>query len=134
VTVEGALFAWADRTGRAVVFTARVDVDHARLSDGDEPLLATAVAKGGGYARTEGLLLVTTARPDDGALDVAVALPVRHRWRRRVRVEVRRARGRAVTVHPTGGSVPCLDDGVAAEVSRARSWWVEPGEIGRAHV
>ncbi len=35
-----------------------------------------------------------------------------------------------MTGHPTGGSVPCLDDGVAAEVSRARSWWVEPGAWG----
>ncbi|HEY8453617.1 MAG TPA: hypothetical protein VIL54_15735 [Natronosporangium sp.] len=130
VTVDGTLLGGSDRTGRAVPFTARVDVDDVRLSDGDEPLLAAAVANGDGYVRPDGLPLVTAARPDDGALDVAVALPVRHRWRRRVRVEVRRARGRAVTVHPTGDGVPCLDDGVAAEVSRARSWWVEPGAWG----
>src|SRR5690606_16455656 len=51
VTVEGTLLGGADRAGRAVPFTARVDVDDVRLSDGDEPLLAAVVANGGGYAR-----------------------------------------------------------------------------------
>jgi hypothetical protein len=127
VTLDGALLGGADRTGRAVTWRARVEVDDALLSDGDEPLLAGLVANAGGYLRPDGLPLVTAADPADGVVDAAVAIPVRGRWRRRVRVEVRRARGRAVTVRPVGDGVACLDDGIAGELTRQRSWWVEPG-------
>jgi hypothetical protein len=127
VTLDGALLGGTDPRGRAVTWQARVEVDDAVLSPGTEPLLAGVVANAGGYTRPDGLPLVTAADPADGVVDVAVALAVRTRWRRRVRVEVRRARGRAVTVYPTGDGVPCLDDGVAGELTRQRSWWVEPG-------
>lgn len=127
VTLDGALLGGTDPAGRAVTWRARVEVDDALLSSGDEPLLAGLVANAGGYLRPDGLPLVTVADPADGAVAVAVAMPVRSRWRRRVRVEVRRARGRAVTVRPAGDGVACLDDGVAGELIRQRSWWVEPG-------
>jgi hypothetical protein len=76
----------------------------------------------------DGLPLVAGADPADGVVDVAVAIPVVHRrisGRRTVRVEVRRARGRAVSVVPRE-DVPLLDDGVAGSLARKRSWWVEP--------
>lgn len=127
VTLDGALLSGTDPAGRAVTWRARVEVDDTVLSAGTEPLLAGVVANADSYARPDGLPLVTAADPADGVVEVAVALPVRSRWRRRVRVEVRRARGRAVTVQPTGDGVTCLDDGVAGELTRQRSWWVEPG-------
>jgi diacylglycerol kinase family enzyme len=127
VTLDGALLGSSDQTGAAVTWRARVEVDDALLSAGDEPLLVGVVANAGGHVRPDGLPLVTIAEPDDGQVVAAVAVPVRGRWRRRVRVEVRRARGRAVTVRPAGEGVACLDDGVAGELTRQRSWWVEPG-------
>jgi hypothetical protein len=42
-------------------------------------------------------------------------------------VEVRRARGRAVSVLPRDGELQFLDDGVAGVLTRKRSWWIEPG-------
>lgn len=125
VTLDGALLGGSDEAGRAVPWRARVEVDDALLSGGDEPLLAGVVANAAGYTRPDGLPLVTAADPADGVVEVAVAVPVRRRWRR-VRVEVRRARGRAVTVRPVG-EVTCLDDGIAGTLTRQRSWWVEPG-------
>jgi hypothetical protein len=126
VTLDGALLGSSDRAGRAVPWRGRVEVDDAVLSTGDEPLLAGVVANAGGYLRPDGLPLVTAADPADGVVEAAVAVPVRSRWRRRVRLEVRRARGRAVMVRPGGDGVACLDDGVAGELTRQRSWWVEP--------
>jgi diacylglycerol kinase-like protein len=127
VTLDGALLGSSDAAGRAVVWQARVEVDDTVLSTGDEPLLVGVVANAGGYVRPDELPLLVEADPADGVVDAAVAVPVRTRWRRRVRVEVRRARGRAVTVRPSGDGVACLDDGVAGELTRQRSWWVEPG-------
>jgi hypothetical protein len=127
VTLDGALIGSSDPAGRAVAWRARVEMDDAVLSAGDEPLLAAVVANAGGYLRPDGLPLVTAADPADGVAEAAVALPVRSRWRRRVRVEVRRARGRAVTVRPAGDGVAYLDDGVAGELTRQHSWWIEPG-------
>jgi hypothetical protein len=126
VTLDGTLLGGSDEAGRAVPWRARVEVDDALLSDGDEPLLVGVVANAAGYTRPDGLPLVTTADPADGLVEVAVAVPVRGRWRRRVRVEVRRARGRAVTVRPVGEELACLDDGIAGALTRQRSWWVEP--------
>lgn len=126
VTLDGALLGGSDETGRAVPWRGRVEVDDALLSRGDEPVLAGVVANAAGYARPDGLPLVTAADPADGVIEVAVAVPVRRRWRRRVRVEVRRARGRAVTVRPAG-EITCLDDGITGRLIRQRSWWVEPG-------
>lgn len=129
VTLDGALIGGADAAGRASGWRARIEVDDAILSDGSDPLLAAVVANGPGYSTVDGLPLVPAAEPDDGVLDVAVALPVVSRTllgRRRVRVEVRRARGRAVSVSPVE-EVPMLDDGVAGVLDRKRSWWVERG-------
>nr|WP_205862281.1 diacylglycerol kinase family protein [Planosporangium thailandense] len=129
VTLHGTLLGGADDTGQAVPYAASVNVDDTVLSDGGEPLLATAVANADGYATIDDLPLVTRADAADGMLDVAVALPVTtRRWygRRQVRVEVRRARGRAVAVHPRT-DVPFVDDGVAGTLGRKRTWWMERG-------
>jgi hypothetical protein len=127
VTLDGTLLGTSDDAGRAVPWRGTVEVDDAVLSAGDEPLLTAVVANAAGYATWDGLPLVTEVDPADAALQVAVAVPVTGRWRRRVRVEVRRARGRAVTVAPDDAGVALLDDGVAGELTRRRSWWVEPG-------
>ncbi|MCW2641485.1 MAG: hypothetical protein JWP76_3791 [Dactylosporangium sp.] len=129
VTLHGALLGGAGDDGQAVPYAARVEVDDAVLTDGTEPLLATAVANADGYATVDDLPLVTRADPADGVLDVAVALPVTtRRWygRREVRVEVRRAHGRAVAIHPFA-EVPFVDDGVAGTLGRKRTWWMERG-------
>lgn len=130
VTLDGALLGGADGTGRPLPWRGRVEVDDAVLSSGDDPLLACAIGNAGGYAQLDGLPLLTGADPDDGAVEVAVAVPVVARsllGRSRVRIEVRRARGRAVAVTPRDENVPYLDDGAPGELSRKRSWWTEPG-------
>jgi hypothetical protein len=129
VTLHGTLLGGSDDDGRAVPFAARVEVDDAVLTDGSEPLIATAVANAGGYAEVDGLALANRVDPADGVLDVAVALPVRQRRlfrRSRLRIEVRRAHGRAVAVHPRA-DVPFIDDGVAGTLGRKRTWWMERG-------
>jgi hypothetical protein len=126
VTLDGTLLGGTGPDGRALTWRGRVEVDDAVLSSGDEPLLTALVANAGGYARPDGLPLVEHADPADGRVQVAVAVPVRQRWTRRVRVEVRRAWGRAATVAPAGDGVASLDDGVAGVLSRKRTWWVEP--------
>ena len=50
VTLDGALLGAADDAGRPLHWRARVEVDDAVLSDGDEPLLACAIGNAGGYA------------------------------------------------------------------------------------
>ncbi len=123
VTLDGALL------GGSATFTARVEVDDVVLATPDEPVAACVVGNGPGYATVEGLPLVPDADPADGTVHVAVAVPVRarSRWGRPTpRVEVRRARGRAVAVTPHG-ELPFLDDGVAGTLSRKRSWWIERG-------
>ena len=130
VTLDGALLGGEDDAGRTVPWRGRVEVDDAVLSDGEDPLLACVVANAGGYASLDGLPLVPGADPADGLVEVAVAVPVvvRSLLRApRVRVEVRRARGRAAAVTPHGGDVRYLDDGVAGTLARKRSWWTEPG-------
>jgi hypothetical protein len=129
VTMDGALIGGTDDDGRAVPWRGRVEVDDAVLSDGDEPILACAVGNAGGYATFDGMALLTGGDPTDGRVEVAVAVPVvvRRRFHRsRVRIEVRRARGRAVSVLPRDAEVQFLDDGVAGSTSRKRSWWTEP--------
>lgn len=129
VTLDGALLGGADGAGRPVPWRGRVEVDDAVLSTGEDPLLACAIGNAGGYARLAAVPLLSRPDPADGLIEVAVAVPVvtRSAMRgRRMRIEVRRARGRAVGVAPRDGKLPYLDDGVAGSISRKRSWWVEP--------
>ncbi|NJC15342.1 hypothetical protein F4558_005168 [Micromonospora profundi] len=130
VTLDGALLGAADDAGRPLHWRARVEVDDAILSNGEEPLLACAIGNAGGYASLDDVTLLPAPDPADGQVEVAVAVPVVVRstfGRKRVRLEVRRARGRAVSVVPREGKVPYLDDGVEGELTRKRSWWIEPG-------
>lgn len=129
VTLDGALLGSVDEAGRAIPWQGRVEVDDAVLSAGDDPLLACVVGNAGGYAQLSGIPLLTAADPASGQVEVAIAVPVVNRsWgRRRMRVEVRRARGRATSVTPRGQELPYVDDGVAGSLSRKRAWWVEPG-------
>jgi hypothetical protein len=130
VTLDGALLGGSDDDGRAVPWRGRIEVDDAVLSDGDDPILACAIGNGGGYAEFDGLRLLADGDPTDGRVEVAVAVPkvVKQRFRGpKVQIEVRRARGRAVSVLPRDGEVQFLDDGVGGSTSRKRSWWTEPG-------
>ncbi|SCL23498.1 hypothetical protein GA0070616_2737 [Micromonospora nigra] len=131
VTLDGALLGAADDDGRPLHWRGRVEVDDVVLSNGDDPLLACAIGNAAGYARLDDVTLLADPDPTDGRVEVAVALPVVTRsplGRRRVRLEVRRARGRAVSVLPRdAGKLPYLDDGVEGELTRKRSWWTEPG-------
>ncbi|WP_019870295.1 diacylglycerol kinase family protein [Salinispora oceanensis] len=130
VTLDGALLGAADEGGQPLHWRGRVEVDDTLLSAGDDPLLACAIGNAGGYAQLADVTLLAAPDPGDGLVEVAVAVPVRtaSRWgRRRVRLEVRRARGRAVAVVPREGAIPFLDDGAEGELKRKRSWWTEPG-------
>ncbi|MGH3715284.1 MAG: hypothetical protein ACRDT4_17745, partial [Micromonosporaceae bacterium] len=126
VTLHGALVGGADEHGQAAAWYGRIEVDDAILSDGTEPLVACAIANDTGYATIDGLPLVATADPADGLIEVGIAVPVLRRGllRRTLRVEVRRSRGRAVSITPRD-EVPYLDDGVAGTLGRKRSWWIE---------
>ncbi|MEW2476181.1 hypothetical protein AB0875_20540 [Micromonospora gifhornensis] len=131
VTLDGALLGAASEDGRPLHWRGRVEVDDAVLSDGDDPLLACVIGNAGGYARLDDVTLLADPDPSDGLVEVAVAVPVVTRsrlGRRRVRLEVRRARGRAASVLPRDeAALPYLDDGVQGELTRKRSWWTEPG-------
>ncbi|MDG4794861.1 hypothetical protein [Micromonospora sp. WMMD1082] len=131
VTLDGALLGAVAEDGRPLHWRGRVEVDDTVLSNGDDPLLACAIGNAGGYARLDDVTLLAEPDPTDGLVEVAVAVPVvtRSRWgRRRVRLEVRRARGRAVSVLPRDDTpLPYLDDGVEGQLTRKRSWWTEPG-------
>jgi hypothetical protein len=130
VTVDGALLGGVDDNGRAVPWRGRVEVDDAVLSDGSDHLLACAIGNGGAYAEFDGIQLLADGDPTDGRVEVAVAVPVvvKQRFQKpRVRIEVRRARGRAVSVLPRDGELQFLDDGVAGSTTRKRSWWTEAG-------
>ncbi|BCY05023.1 acylglycerol kinase family protein [Actinoplanes sp. L3-i22] len=131
VTLDGALLGGSDEQGAAVPWRGRVEVDDHVLSEGEEPILACVVGNGGGYAEFDGIRLLADGNPEDGRVEVAVAVPVvvKQRFKKgvRVRVEVRRARGRAVSVLPREGELQFLDDGVAGSTSRKKSWWTEAG-------
>jgi hypothetical protein len=127
VTSRSAVVGGVDAGGTAVSWRGRVEVDDAVLTDGDEPVLACVVTNSGGFT-VDGLTLADGVAADDGRVTVAIAVPQRVRRFLRapgVRVEVRRASGRAATVTPREESVPIVDDGVAAQLTRKRSWWVE---------
>ncbi|MET8151886.1 diacylglycerol kinase family protein [Actinoplanes sp. NPDC049668] len=130
VTIDGALIGGSDDNGAAVPWRGRIEVDDAVLSDGSDRIIACAIGNAGAYAEFDGLPLLAEPDPTDGRVEVAVAVPVlvERRFRKpRVRIEVRRARGRAVSVLPREGELQFLDDGVAGTMSRKRSWWTEPG-------
>ncbi len=133
VTVHGALLGGVDASGHAAAWRGRVELDDTILADGKEPVLACAVANANGYARLDDLPLAPAADPVSGTVTVAVAVPIRSGSRfslrpgtANIRIEVRRATGRAVSVTPTG-DVPYVDDGIDATLTRKRAWWVEPG-------
>jgi hypothetical protein len=124
VAVDGVRLGGGDRPWRGVV-----NLDDVVLADGSEQILACVVANADGYAAADDMVL---AEPDpaDGKIDVAVAVPVTvGRLRKKLRIEVRRARGRAVAVHPQD-SVTFIQDGLVDELGRKRTWWVEPGAAG----
>ncbi|WP_432982376.1 diacylglycerol/lipid kinase family protein [Dactylosporangium sp. CA-233914] len=129
ITLDGALLGGINTEGTASTYLARVEVDDAVLADGTEPVLMSVVANAERYATVDGLPLVTAPAIDDGMLDVAVAVPVASRrlFRRpRVEIQVRRAHGRAVAIHPRA-DVPFVDDGVEGTLTHKRSWWMERG-------
>ncbi len=112
-----------------VPLRARIEVDDTVLSDGSETLLACSVSNAGSSV-VEGLPLVSEAGAADGLMEVAVAVPTLRRRLIRTaqpRVEVRRARGRAMSVTPHESSIRCVDDSVVGPITRKRSWWTEPG-------
>lgn len=128
VTLHGTLIGGVTAEGRPGSWRGRIEVDDAILSGGEDPILACSI-RNIGASDVDGLPLVTAARPDDGRVDVAVAVPVLKRRLIRtasVHVEVRRASGRAVSVSPRD-SVYLVDDGVTAQLGRKRAWWIERG-------
>jgi hypothetical protein len=129
VTLHGCLLGGADETGAVVPWRGLVEVDDAVLSAGDEPLLACSI-RNVGPSTVDGLPLVSAASAEDGVLDVAVAVAVtrsRPLRRRSLTFEVRRARGRAVSVHPRDNEPHLVDDGVVGVLGRRRTWWMERG-------
>jgi NAD(P)-dependent dehydrogenase (short-subunit alcohol dehydrogenase family) len=119
VTLHGCLFGGLD-DGQPAVLRARIETDDTVLTDGDETVLACAV-RNVGASDVDGLPLVVEAAPDDGLVDVAVAVPVLRRRLVRsadVRIEVRRARGRGMSVTPRDGDIRCVDDGVVGPLTR----------------
>jgi hypothetical protein len=128
VMLHQCLLGGVDGSGRAVPWRGRVEVDDAVLTDGGDPIVACAIANAG-HSDVDGLPLVVNADPADGALDVAVAVPVvrprRLLRRASLRFEVRRARGRAVSVTPHVEEIHIVDDGVAGTLTHKRSWWIE---------
>jgi hypothetical protein len=128
VTLHGVVLGGFDG-GSPVPVRARIEVDDTVLSDGSETLLAVGIGNVGA-SEMDGLPLVPFAAGDDGLVEVAVAVPLLRRRLLRtadVRVEVRRARGRAMSVTPSSGAVRSVDDGVVGPITRKRSWWTEPG-------
>jgi hypothetical protein len=128
VTLHGCLLGGLDQ-GKPAAFRARIEVDDTVLTDGDETVLACAV-RNAGASDVDGLPLILDAAADDGLIEVAIAVPIlRRRLIRQadVQVEVRRARGRAMSVTPRDGDIRSVDDGVIGPVTRKRSWWTEPG-------
>ena len=128
VTLHSVLLGGFDGSNPAPL-RARIEVDDTVLTDGSEAVLACAVSNAGS-SDVEGLPLVSDAGADDGLVEVAVAVPTLQRRLLRPaepRVEVRRARGRAMSVTPRDSSVRCVDDSVVGPITRKRSWWTEPG-------
>lgn len=129
VVIDGALLGATDEHGRPVPWRGRIEVDDKVLTDGDDDLVACVVAVAGTYAVVDGMELVTRPDPADGLVEVGIAVPsVRKRLLKpnTFRMEVRRARGRAVSVLPRDAELPFVEDGVPGDLTRKRSWWIEP--------
>lgn len=130
ITLDGALIGAADEQGSPIAWRGHIEVDDAVLSRSSDPIVALSISNGSGASTLDGLPLVVNPDPADGLIDVAIAVPVTHKpllGKPRVRFEVRRARGRAVSVSPHDSELPILDDGGAGKLTRKRSWWIEPG-------
>lgn len=128
VVIDGVLLGATDEKGQPVPWRGRVEVDDKVLTDGDDPLYACVVAIAGGYATIDGIAVVSAPDPADGLVEVGIAVPaVRKRFLKpnTFRMEVRRARGRAVSVTPRDGALPFVEDSVPGELTRKRSWWTE---------
>jgi hypothetical protein len=128
VVIDGALLGATDEKDRPVPWRGRVEVDDKVLTDGDDPLYACVVAVAGRYAKLDGIAVVSDPDPADGLVEVGIAVPtVRKRFLQpnTFRMEVRRARGRAVSVTPRDETLPFVEDGVVGELTRKRSWWTE---------
>lgn len=128
ITLDGVRIGGGDRPWRGVI-----NLDDVILADGTEQIIACVVANSDGYAETSGMALAEPSSTD-GKLDVGVAVPikVKPRWglgRTKTRIEVRRAKGRAVQVAPLT-ETKLVEDGVAEELKRKRSWWIERGAVG----
>ncbi|HIW63554.1 MAG TPA: hypothetical protein H9881_13930 [Candidatus Stackebrandtia excrementipullorum] len=125
VTVNGVRIGGGD-----AVFRGKIALDDHILSDGSEPIVTCVVANAGSYRDIDGLGLCEPD-PADGKLDVALAIPFVHRGliKRRTRIEVRRARGRAVAITPVN-DVPHVDDGTVTDLTRKRTWWMERAAAG----
>ena len=131
VVIDGVLLGASDEHGQPVPWRGRVEVDDKVLTDGEEDLYACVVAVADRYANLDGMAVVATPDPADGLVEVGIAVPsVQKRLLKpnKFRVEVRRARGRALSVTPRPAAdetLPLVEDGVPGELSRKRSWWTE---------
>ncbi|MFD0557956.1 hypothetical protein FB566_3244 [Stackebrandtia endophytica] len=125
VTINGVRIGGGDRP-----FRGKIALDDLILSDGSEPIVTCVVANAGSYREIDGLGMCEPD-PADGQLDVAIAVPFVHRGliKRRTRIEVRRARGRAVAITPMA-DVPHVDDGTVTDLTRKRTWWMERAAAG----
>jgi hypothetical protein len=121
VVLDGTLLGAADEYGQPVPWRARVEVDDLVLTDGEDQLLACAVANFDGYADFGPYPLVVNPSPVDGLIEVGIAVAVTPS-----KLEVRRARGRAVSVLPRDEEIPFVEDAVTGTLTHKRSWWTEP--------
>lgn len=127
LTLHGVMLGEADEAGRPVPWRGRVEVDDKLLSDGDEHILACAIANASGYGRLAELPLITEAAADDGSIRVGLATPTPRKAKNQsYGVEVRRAYGRAVSISPRE-PITYTDDGVDGKLARKQTWWVERG-------
>jgi hypothetical protein len=137
VTLHGALVGGVAAAGHVAPWRGHVELDDTTLADPADSILACAIANAPGYTHLDdaglaGIELAPRADATSGSITVAVAVAQHTKprfGRSRVRIEVRRASGRAVSVTPDG-DVPMVEDGIDTALNRKRAWWVEPGAWG----
>ena len=137
ITLHGALVGGVGPDGHAAPWQGHVELDDTALADAGDSILACAIANAAGYTRLDdaglvGIELAPRADASSGSITVAVAVAQHTKprfGRSRVRIEVRRASGRAVSVTPDG-DVPMVEDGIDTTLNRKRAWWVEAGAWG----